>query len=287
MSEHHFDRARVGRWSDEITFAVDRERTVAYAEATNDPTARHLKGAVAPPVFAVVPVFTELAATTLAAVPDELTMRILHGEQDFRFHRPIVPGETLRCRARVAGIHGKSSGVVVTTVAQTRDEQGKPVNEQYFAAFFRGGAWPHEVGTPPPPHRFDEALRERAPDFTVRQRFDDDQTFRYAGPSGDTMPIHLDDEIARRAGLPGIIVHGLCTMAFTSHAILSRVAPEAPERLRRLAVRFSAPARPGQEMTTSIWRSGAREGRDGYAFESTGDDGTPLIKDGLAEVARA
>ena len=61
------------------------------------------------------------------------------------------------------------------------------------------------------------------------QTFDADQTFRYSEPAGDPMPIHLDEDFAKAMGLPGIIIHGLCTMAFTSHALLSQVRPHDPE----------------------------------------------------------
>jgi acyl dehydratase len=280
MTEHAFDTCNIGRWSDEIIFPVEPQRSIAYARATNDPIAQHLEGTLAPPVFAVVPALADLAEATMFAVPDELMLRILHGEQDFRFHRPITPGETLKVRSKVVGIHGKSSGVVVTTVAETRDVGDELVNEQYFAGFFRGGIWPHQAGTHAPAHTFDETLRSRRPEFVVEQKFDADQTFRYAEPAGDPMPIHLDDEVARSMGLPGIILHGLCTMAFTSHAVLAQVAPNNPERLKRLAVRFAAPGRPGQAMTTSVWDTG--DGR--FAFESTNNEGQILIKDGHAEI---
>jgi acyl dehydratase len=36
---------------------------------------------------------------------------------------------------------------------------------------------------------------------------------RYAGASGDYNPIHTIDEEAHRAGLPGVIQHGMLTMA--------------------------------------------------------------------------
>jgi acyl dehydratase len=36
---------------------------------------------------------------------------------------------------------------------------------------------------------------------------------RYAGASGDFNPIHVVDEEAKRTGLPGIIQHGMLTMA--------------------------------------------------------------------------
>jgi len=283
MSEHVFDTDGIGRWSDKITFPVEVERSIAYAMATNDPITAHLDGTLAPPVFAVVPTLSDVAKTTMSAVPDELMMRILHGEQDFRFHRAIVPGETLTVRSKVVGIHGKSSGVVVTSIAETRDAKEELVNEQYFSGFFRGGDWPHEAGSPAPQHTFDQTLRGRAADLVVEQKFDADQTFRYAEPAGDPMPIHLDEEFAKNMGLPGIIMHGLCTMAFTSHALLSHVAPNNPERLKRLAVRFAAPGRPGQVLTTSVWHAG-----DGvYKFESVNNEGQVLIKDGLAEIEGA
>src|ERR1700744_3169746 len=239
MARTEIDTDAVGRGTEETPFPVPVERAIAYAKATNDPIAAHLDGRFAPPVFAVVPTLPVLAQATLAALPDERAMRVPPGEQVFRFRRPIEPGEPLKVRAKVVGIHGKSSGVVVTSVAETRDADGKTVNEQHFSGFFRGGEWPHQAGEAAPAHSFDEALRGRPADFVVEQKFDLDQTFRYAEPAGDPMPIHLDEDFAKKMGLPGIILHGLCTMAFTSHAVLSQVAPERPDQLKRLAGRVS------------------------------------------------
>ncbi len=112
-----FNLDRLDVWGEEQEFKVERERTIAYALATNDPIAAHLDGTYAPPVFAIVPVTIMMADATMGVVPDELMLRILHGEHDFRFHRPIVPGDVLTVRAKPIGIEGKSSGVVVTTLA--------------------------------------------------------------------------------------------------------------------------------------------------------------------------
>jgi acyl dehydratase len=275
-----FSTQQVGVWSDPVEFAVTAERTAAYAEATNDPITVHRDGTQAPPVFAVVPGFSAMARRTLAAAPESAAGRILHGRHDLLVRRPVVPGDVLSTRAQVVGVHARSSGVVVTTLVETRDAAAEPVNEQYFTGFFRGARHTGEAaGRTAPDHGAADDVRGRAPDAVVVQKFDDDQTFRYAEASGDTMPVHLDEDFARRAGLPGIIVHGLCTMAFTSHALIGHAAPGDPARLRRLAVRFSAPARPGQTITTTVWASGA--GR--YVFETAGDGGVPVITDGLAE----
>ena len=78
----------------------------------------------------------------------------------------------------------------------------------------------------------------------------EDQTVRYAAASGDDFAIHLDAVFARAAGLPGRIVHGLCTMAFAGRAVLEAAGIEDPRAVERIAVRFSAPLFPGESATT-------------------------------------
>ena len=41
----------------------------------------------------------------------------------------------------------------------------------------------------------------------------------YANASGDQNPIHQDEEVARRVGLPGVIAHGMYTMALAARAV--------------------------------------------------------------------
>ncbi|SDD08103.1 MaoC/PaaZ C-terminal domain-containing protein [Actinokineospora iranica] len=276
-----FDTAAIGQWTDPDTFEVTAERIAAYAEATNDPIARHRSGEVAPPVFAVVPVFGSLAPAALSVAPVELLAKLVHGEQDFHFHRPIRPGDVLVSRARPVGVAGKPNGTAVVVRTETRTDAGELVNEQWMTAFFRKVDAGVTVGERAPGHAFPDALREQAPVAEVTAHVDDDQTFRYAPASGDPMPIHLDDELAKMVGLPGIIAHGLCTMAFTSWAVLTELADGRVERLARLAVRFAKPVLPGQDITTRIWADGPE-----FAYETTVDSqaeaGAVVVKDGRA-----
>jgi acyl dehydratase len=278
-----FDTSLIGVDSDPVSFEVEPDRVVAYAAATNDVIAQHASGEYAPPVFAVVVAFETLATTSVKVAPPELLMRVVHGEQDFRFHRPIRPGDRLTTRARVTGISPKSSGVTVTVKADTTDEAGDPVVEQYMTSFFRGAQMDPGAGggEAAPDHRFPDDVRGADPVAVAVQRFDEDQTFRYGPAAGDPMPIHTDDALAKAMGLPGIIIHGLCTMAFTSRAVIEAACPEDPTRLKRLAVRFSKPCLPGQEITTSIWRADT----GAYVYETVNDAGDVVIKDGLAEIA--
>jgi acyl dehydratase len=275
-----FKPEAIGKAGDPVTFEVDRERIAAYAAATNDSIPAHAAGDVAPPVFAVVPAFQAAGMAAVQVIPSELIAAILHGEQDFHYHRPIEPGMTLATVATPIGMRQRSSGVTVVTKAETREAGGELLVEQFMTTFVRGAQGAEDVGDEAPPHRFDEALREREPDAETSQSFDADQTFRYAEASGDPMQIHLDDEFAKSVGLPGIIIHGLCTMAFTSRALIERACPDDPGRLRRLAVRFASIALPEQTITTRIWDVGDSS----YAYETTNDAGAVVIKDGWAEV---
>ncbi len=274
-----FKTEALGQFGDPVEFEVERERLQAYAAATNDTIAAHAAGDLAPPVFSIVPAFQASGAATLTVVPPELIMAVLHGEQDFRFHRAIEPGMKLVTRAAPVGIQGRSSGVTVTIKAETRDAASDElVSEQYMVPFLRGAQFEGTEGEPAPGHGFNEALRERDPDAAVEQSFDEDQTYRYSEASGDLMPVHLDDDVAKSVGLPGIIIHGLCTMAFTSRAAIEHATPDDPAKLKRLAVRFSKPCFPKQTITTRIWDSGSA-----HSFETTSDSGDVVIKDGLAE----
>jgi acyl dehydratase len=60
----------------------------------------------------------------------------------------------------------------------------------------------------------------------------------YADASGDQNPLHQDDAFARRVGFPGIIAHGMFSMAHVTKAITDWVGE--PGALRSIKVQFRA-----------------------------------------------
>lgn len=62
----------------------------------------------------------------------------------------------------------------------------------------------------------------------------------YAGVAGDANPIHWDEEIAKLAGLPDVIAHGMLTMGLG--AGFASTWTGDPGAVTRYAVRLSAPA---------------------------------------------
>ncbi|MER7439619.1 MaoC family dehydratase [Micromonospora avicenniae] len=62
---------------------------------------------------------------------------------------------------------------------------------------------------------------------------------RYAGASGDFNPIHWSDRIATKVGLPGVIAHGMFTMALVGRAVAEWAG--APDAVVDYGVRFTRP----------------------------------------------
>lgn len=73
------------------------------------------------------------------------------------------------------------------------------------------------------------------------------QLVKYAGASGDFNPIHTVHHYAEKAGLGGVIAHGMLSMGFAGEHITKW--PGETGTLKRLKVRFTAMTRPGDVVT--------------------------------------
>jgi acyl dehydratase len=62
---------------------------------------------------------------------------------------------------------------------------------------------------------------------------------RYAGASGDFNPIHWNDRVATGVGLPGVIAHGMLTMALAGRLVTAWAGD--PGAVRSYGVRFTRP----------------------------------------------
>jgi acyl dehydratase len=63
---------------------------------------------------------------------------------------------------------------------------------------------------------------------------------RYAGASGDFNPIHWSERVAASVGLPGIIAHGMLTMALAGRAVTAWVGGD-PAAIIDFSTRFARP----------------------------------------------
>jgi acyl dehydratase len=94
------------------------------------------------------------------------------------------------------------------------------------------------------PSRRDVAVRSELPSLSRLVTAEDVKAYADAG--GDQNPLHQDEAVARAAGFPGIVAHGMFTMGHLA-ACITRWAG-GPERIRRLTAQFRAPVYMGEEI---------------------------------------
>lgn len=74
------------------------------------------------------------------------------------------------------------------------------------------------------------------------------QLVRYAGASGDFNPIHTVVPVGEKAGLGGVIAHGMLVMGFAGQALTQWFARKD---LRQFKVRFTKMSFPGERLNVS------------------------------------
>ena len=80
----------------------------------------------------------------------------------------------------------------------------------------------------------------------------------YAQASGDHNPIHQDESVALAVGLPGVIAHGMFTLALAARAVDAWVG--RPGTIREIGAKFTAPVVvPEGEEGVVITVAGTRE----------------------------
>lgn len=274
---------KLGTRYDPRTATIDADRARAYAAATSDPNPAYVSGAYAPPVFAVVPTWDAMMVALHDVVPAADQVAMLHAEQDMHFFQPLVPGRTLVTLAEAYSLRSGRMGTRFTMRVASADEAGQPVVEQFATMLIRGVERGEDGGPTPPPHAF-PPMAKTAKVAEIASKVDVDQALRYAEASGDRNRIHTDDAAAKAVGLPGVILHGMCTMALCAKAVVDELAGGDPTRLRRLAVRFHRPVFPGNDLVTSVYDAGTEGDRRTLAFEAS-SGGKVVIRDGRAEVS--
>ena len=106
---------------------------------------------------------------------------------------------------------------------------------------------------------------------------------RYAEASGDFNPIHIDEPFAAKTPLGGTIAHGMLILAYASEMMTGAFGESWVEG-GKLSVRFKAPARPGDTITTS-GKIDSIEHKEGVAYincsvESCNQKGETVITGG-------
>jgi len=265
----------IGISRDSEEFRTSSHRLAQFARSVDDENPRHLAGEFAPPVFSHVPVMQ-----SMVEVLDKLTGDfVLHGEHDFFFHAPIVPGQRLFTASTLTSVRGTRAGTTFVIRSETVTHDGKAVCTQYSTCLVRGEPSDAAHGETPPARPVIAKTQGASAQYDLTP----DQTRRYADAARDYSGYTIDPAVAAKAGFPAPIVHGMCTLSFAARAVVDDHCGGQTPRLKRLGCRFAHPLflTPGQSITVDHWA-----GQDGLVgFEASDSAGNIVIKNGYAQVS--
>ncbi len=227
------------------------------------------------PSFAITTIYDLMPE--LATASNVNLAGILHGEHEIIFHNPVPPEGTLSTAGAVTHYYdkGKDKGALIIAEFETHHSNGTKLFTSIATVFARldGGFG----GQDAPKKQID--FPKTDPDFVVEATpaFDQPLIFRL---SGDTFQLHVDSEFAKVAGFERPIMHGLCTHGYACRALIEKLIPGEPQKVRRLDCRFKRPLYPGQPIKTAIWKVDA--GRALWRVISA-ESGEVVIDNGIFE----
>ena len=251
-----------------------------FAAATRDPSQQFRDGRLVPPSLLATQVYRAQFAAMNELVPVDVFSQArsgVHGQHDLLLHRPITSDEKLHNFVETHSVRPAGDNLRITLHHAILDDGEALVAEQWWTTVLLGTT-ATSTGPDLPDYVFVREQDARVVAVDVVS-VDDAMVRGYAEVSGDHSAHHFSVEAARRSGFETPFLHGLCTMALCARAATTTVAAGDPSRVRRVAVRFAAPAFLGQDLRIEIFdRRGG-----GFALEATCGD-RPVIKNGLVEL---
>ena len=222
-----------------------------------------------------VPTMAGVVAWGAGAGPTGVNyLLVVDGERKIVFHKPMTVQGSVTAKSRILGAWDKGAGKGAVIVSETTlsNEAGEPVLTITGSTFARGDGG---FGGPSEGQPEAHAVPQRAPDMSVDIPTSPDQALIYR-LSGDRNPLHCDPAVAKAAGFPRPILHGMCTYGVTCRAVLQTYAGYDPSKFKSHQARFSSPVFPGETITVDLWKDG-----EVISFEARiKDRGVTVIKNG-------
>ena len=203
---------------------------------------------------------------------------ILHGEQELLFHNPIPLEGEMVTEGNVVNYYDKGlkKGALVIGECETCSASGLPLFSSVYSLFARfDGGFGGDTSAPVK----SVAIPDAEPGFVVEARPSLDQHLLYR-LTGDYFEVHVDLEFAKNSGFEKPIMHGACTMGYGCRALVGKLMPGEPEKMKRLACRFSRFLYPGVPIRTLIWP--LAEGKALWRVVDA-ESGVALIDNGVCE----
>ncbi len=148
-------------------------------------------------------------------------VKVVNGEQGITLHRPLAGQGTVIGRQRIVEVNDKGAGkgaLVLSKREITDKASGAPIATVTHTMFCRGdggfGGPPREAPAPHP-------LPARAPDAVCDLATRPEAALIYR-LSGDLNPLHSEPAVAKQAGYPRPIMHGLGSFSVAPSPVFPR-----------------------------------------------------------------
>ncbi len=182
-------------------------------------------------------------------------VKVLNGEYEVRLDGALPTAATVVSHMKIIDVvdKGADKGAVIYTERTTRNKMtGAVLATTRQSVFCRGdGGFGGPSRFSPLVHAIPDRAPDRVQDFATRP-----ESALIYRLSGDYNPLHSEPAIAKAAGYPRPILHGLATFGVSGHAVLKTYCGYDPARMASIAGRFSAPVFPGETIRTEMWRDG-------------------------------
>jgi acyl dehydratase len=139
-----------GKSYQELEFEVERDRVNQFALAVGeddtrftDPAAAKAEGFPEQLTFPTFPTVLGIMVSAQVVVDPELGMdysRVVHGEQEFDWRRPIAVGDRLRASPRIADVYAKGPNEFLVIETELTDGGGQVVCVMRATLLSRGTA---------------------------------------------------------------------------------------------------------------------------------------------------
>ena len=180
-------------------------------------------------------------------------VKVLHGEQGLRIHKPMPPEATVVATTKVTGLvdKGADKGALIYSERTLVDKStGDALATLTSTTFARGdGGYGGQTGPTKPVHPIPDREADMVCDLPTLP-----QAALIYRLSGDPNPLHVSPKVARAVNFKAPILHGLCTLGVAGHAILKTACNYDVTRFRSMDLRFSSPVYPGETIRTEMWR---------------------------------
>jgi acyl dehydratase len=176
---------------------------------------------------------------------------VLHAEHLIEVPGPIPVTAEVVHTGRLKDLVDRGGGALGLFEVETRDQASGELLMRNIAYFYLKGLGGFGKAADEPYQRLVAPARE--PDRTGSVTLIPQQAFIYR-LSGDRNPLHVDPEVAARAGFDRPLLHGLCTYGVACKSLVDLMLDGDVAAVRQYRARFTGPVFPGDTLEISLWR---------------------------------